>query len=1580
MRPYTLLLWLVGFTLLGVDAQAQTTFVVTSTGDASNGACGPGACTLRDAVEAANATAGTDTIEFGILGGGVHTIVLNSALPTVSESVTIDGYSQPGAAANTNATGALDAVLLIQLSGSAGYYQAGLTIGAAADATISGLVLNGFINDIHLETGSRATLAGCFLGTTPDGTAIASPTSDRGVLIDDGVTATIGGATAAARNLISGHGFDGIRVDHTSSAASSLTIAGNVIGTDITGASAIPNGAGIRAETTDGTSAYVLTIGGATAAEGNVISGNGVGIALVQTTGAVSPTAQTTIRGNLIGTNAQGAASVPNTGAGVTLDGQTTARIEANTIAHNDGAGVMVNGDTTPSGGGVRITQNAIFDNGALGIDLAGDGRTPNDADDSDTGPNGRQNFPVITRLTDAGAATSVAGSLVSLPNTTYTLEFFSNGTVDRSGMDGQTFVGSTTVMTNGAGLAMFDVLTTSAVPVGYAMALTATDPNGLTSELSDSALVRPAGWRISGTLTLGATPIPGVSVSLTGDVAATTTSDVNGHYAFDGLADGIYTLTPSPVGYTFTPDHVVISSLTADATYDFTAVAVPATYTVNSTADPGDGVCDAAECTLHEAMTQANLHPGPDAIAFDIPGAPGVLRTIALAGPLPAIADPLVLDGFTQPGATPNTNATGGLNAVPLIAIDGNGQTFGLGVGIGPTTIRGLVVRNFTFAALAIGNVAAPVSQVNIEGNFIGITAAGPGPRTAYTGILLLNDIHGVVIGGTLPAARNAISGYGGPGIMVTTGDVAATEVTIAGNLIGTTIGGDEAAPNEIGIEITNAGPGTPPGPGAQLRIGGSTDAERNVISGNAAAGIAVLTDLGPDPATADQRIANNFIGLSADGSAALPNGGDGIRFSGQPTFTVSGNAIAHNGGAGVRLATTTTPDGAGVTLSENAIYANTGIAVDLNGDGRTANDAGDADTGANETQNYPVITAAQRLANQTTAIEGSLDSRPNATYQVELFTTGGASRPGGDARVHVHTVAVMTDGAGHGTFTASVAGLAAGDFLTATATDAAGLTSELADTRVIAAVPVHTISGTITENGVGLAGITVLLAGDVAASTMTNGAGQYAFTGLPEGGGYIVRPTGEWRAFTPLSARVDPLASDRTVDFIAALVFGTQFLAEGATGPFWQTHFSVLNPTLAAADAEFRFMLADGQVKTFTLPMAERGHVTLDAATVAGLEQATFSTEIRSAAPIVAERTMRWGTDGQLGAHAALGVPEPRESWYFAEGATGCFGLFYLLQNATAQPADVDVHYLRRAPETPVTVHYRIEPHSRLTIEVNREPGLSHAEAAAEIQVTNGVPILAERAMYSSCYGATWRGGHVAPASAAPAMSWFLAEGATGSFFDLYVLIANFATQPADVDVLYLRDNGQTITRRHTIPPRSRVTIDVASEDERLAQTTVSTLVTSRNAVPVVVERAQWWPHGNWYEGHASAGATASGVEWQLAGGEAGGANGGSAYLLIANTGDADGAVQVRLMAADGAIEELSQPMVVRAHSRETLSIGDVFTKAAVGPFGLVVTSVGATPAPIVVELSNYNDTPWNGGHTFWGAGTNIVGTRIR
>ena len=118
----------------------------------------------------------------------------------------------------------------------------------------------------------------------------------------------------------------------------------------------------------------------------------------------------------------------------------------------------------------------------------------------------------------------------------------------------------------------------------------------------------------------------------------------------------------------------------------------------------------------------------------------------------------------------------------------------------------------------------------------------------------------------------------------------------------------------------------------------------------------------------------------------------------------------------------------------------------------------------------------------------------------------------------------------------------------------------------------------------------------------------------------------------------------------------------------------------------------------------------------------------------------------------------------------------------------------------------------------------------------------------------------------------------------------------------------------------------------------------------------------------------------KWGLADGEVGGVSGLQTYVLIANMSITDGQAQVRLVFEDGTTAQLANPLSLRANSRTTISIGEAFPQSAGRRFGVVVESLGATPAQIVVERAMYNDATINGQRVIWAAGTNVVGTRLR
>jgi hypothetical protein len=257
----------------------------------------------------------------------------------------------------------------------------------------------------------------------------------------------------------------------------------------------------------------------------------------------------------------------------------------------------------------------------------------------------------------------------------------------------------------------------------------------------------------------------------------------------------------------------------------------------------------------------------------------------------------------------------------------------------------------------------------------------------------------------------------------------------------------------------------------------------------------------------------------------------------------------------------------------------------------------------------------------------------------------------------------------------------------------------------------------------------------------------------------------------------------------------------------------------------------------------------------------------------------------------------------------------------------------------------------------------------------------------MYLSRNGRPFSAGHESAGVIAPATTWFLAEGATGTFFDLFVLIANPGTLDATVEVEYLLPGGGTLTKTRTIPAGARVTIWVDDEElpagsgqKPLANTSVSTTVRSTNAVPIVVERSMWWPGpalttDYWYEAHNSPGATSTATRWVIGGGQTGGPAAAETYVLIANPTATAGRARVTVYVFDVATSPLTHEVDLPAKSRTSVPIAGTFFLAGERQVGIVVESLGLTPVPIVVEHATYSSP---GGVT-WAAGGNALASPL-
>ncbi|WP_149114289.1 beta strand repeat-containing protein [Limnoglobus roseus] len=482
--------------------------------------------------------------------------------------------------------------------------------------------------------------------------------------------------------------------------------------------------------------------------------------------------------------------------------------------------------------------------------------------------------------------------------------------------------------------------------------------------------------------------------------------------------------------------------------------------------------------------------------VQFNIPGT-GV-RTIAVgsgvtATALPALTQPVVVDGYTQSGASPNTLANGG-DAKILIELNGTaaGATASgieLAEGSGGSTIRGLVVNRFA------GNGVLVDSDGNtIAGNYVGLDATGTTAQPNQVDGIVVRGASNNTIGGTTPAARNVSSGNGLDGIHVV-GDLTSAA---SGNLIqGNFVGVNAAGTGSVGVRPGGPLVGTTAGNflfgieisgGTGNTVGGTTAGARNVVGFNGA-GIEV------DNGGQNNVIQGNFSGVGADGTKPVGNVLHGIVLrsnanlaaplgpgqANEPavannlvggTAAGAGNTVAFNGTGGVAvfgnpIALSNQPN-VGNAILGNSIYRNgrsnptTLLGIDLtNGfafptdDGATANDAKGHGTPAdpNNFQNAPVLTA---LTAGGTTLTGTLTQSisPSTAFRVEVFASdadpAGAAAEG---QTFLGFATATTDATGAATFTFTLPATAAGRTITATATDPANNTSEFSNALIVPA-----------------------------------------------------------------------------------------------------------------------------------------------------------------------------------------------------------------------------------------------------------------------------------------------------------------------------------------------------------------------------------------------------------------------------------------------------------------------------------------------------------------------------------------------
>lgn len=460
--------------------------------------------------------------------------------------------------------------------------------------------------------------------------------------------------------------------------------------------------------------------------------------------------------------------------------------------------------------------------------------------------------------------------------------------------------------------------------------------------------------------------------------------------------------------------------------------------YVVTTTADSGAG-------SLRSAIEQANSLPNPATITFAIPGA--CPRVIAPLTALPKITSPMIIDGTSQPGSTLNDDADA-FNANICVIVKPASGTLPLGFAVpqnadaASLTLRGVAIGGFSQPVLLLGGSNHVIAGNRFGGLVGGVQLPGAGFHAVSIGV---NASGSLSVGGVHVDDRNVISGASLAGINVMGSVVSSPDrCRIVNNLIGLSPSGNTALPNFTGVNLSGSGCSV-----VGNRIAGN-DNDAIWINGGS-----------------DNVVQRNLIGVAVDGDT-LPGAGAGVRIGGGSGNVVGASAAsAVNGtvfsntirgmGAGGIVATA----GGDNALRTNLVYGNGvqghGMAIDLGVGGPDANDPGDLDGGANLMQNFPTvdrIVLAHAIAGQPADVPASVAGRldaPPGSYRIDAYYSHGCNPAGqsagrGEAEAFVGSRRIDLF-AGIPTFEMPIVipALADAAFVSLTATDAAGNTSEI-------------------------------------------------------------------------------------------------------------------------------------------------------------------------------------------------------------------------------------------------------------------------------------------------------------------------------------------------------------------------------------------------------------------------------------------------------------------------------------------------------------------------------------------------------
>ncbi|HVC93402.1 MAG TPA: hypothetical protein VND64_06905, partial [Pirellulales bacterium] len=862
---------------------------------------------------------------------------------------------------------------------------------------------------------------GNFIGTDASGTA-ALGNAQRGVTLGLGNGAgptynTIGGTTAAARNIISGNAWDGVGFD----GASYNTVEGNYIGTDVSGTVAVGNGFGAAAVWGGPLNGVMIrvgaadnVIGGSAPGAGNLISGNAYdGIALYD-----NGTSGNIIEGNLIGTNAAGTAALPNAANGVEVQASGNVIGGSSSAARNVISGNAANGMWIAS----SLATSNVVEGNYIGTDVSGSVAIGNQYFGIGIAAGANNN---LIGTNGDGVNDAAEGNVIS-GNVSTGLPIFgpAYGNVVAGNIVGLNAAGTSVLGNGNFGIDLLDATTGNRIGVNVSDADTAAERNVLSSNAFDG--IRLVGNGTSNNLVAGnyiGTDVTGTTAIANGSQAVeinnASQNTIGGSTASarnilsGNLASGVYITGSSATGNVVEGNYIGtdVSGSIAVGNHVF-GIAIDGGANNNLIGTNGDGVNDATEGNV----ISGNLFSG-----------------IAISGPAfgNAVAGNII--GLNAAGTAAIGN---GGNGIELYS-GTTGNRVGAKAGDAGTAAERNIVSGNSQDGVGIFN--AGTNNNLVAGNYIGTDVTGAHPLGNHAGVGVGFGAQNNVIGGTTTAARNVISANGTDGVYIS--DPGTSSNVVEDDFIGTNASGTAALGNGYwGIQIFN---------GAQSnRIGAAGSdadptAERNIISANDNDGVGI-----GDSGTTGNIVAGNFIGTDVTGKAGLGNAHSGVWIvNGAQENLIGadglGNTIAYNASAGVLVQVAGTTDN---SIRGNAIFANQALGIDLGGSGTPVANDSQGHTGPNNFQNFPTITSARAGSSTTIAGYFAEANEPNTQITLEFFLNSAADRSGfGQGQTYLGSTTITTDGTGAADFNVTFqVATTAGQLVTATATDTSGNTSE--------------------------------------------------------------------------------------------------------------------------------------------------------------------------------------------------------------------------------------------------------------------------------------------------------------------------------------------------------------------------------------------------------------------------------------------------------------------------------------------------------------------------------------------------------